>query len=186
MKFNRASLILSLLAIASICIAAVTPSSFSFGNRTSGDSRILASEWQTAIAAGGPATLDAATITNPTTQITNSTTIELSREGYIGQYIGFRMGYTGTPSVPLVATIWGRTDDSAAWQKLRNLNGDTTMTFTYNTVTDETDGTITYTAVDPLLHVVDPMGCNKIRVGVNTAFAGTVTNTSIVQAKPFD
>ena len=46
------------------------------GNNMRGEEVIpvsVASRWYDAVAAGGPATLDAATVTNPDTQITDST-----------------------------------------------------------------------------------------------------------------
>lgn len=166
-------------------MAAVTQSTgnFAASSRTSKDSGDITSVWMTALSAGGPATLDAATVQNPDTQITGTTTVELDCSNWFSQDIAFRLGYTGTPSASLVGQVWGRTSTTEAWTPLPNLNGDVNMTFTANTVTDATDGTLYYTRVDPILHVVNRMGCNYLRFGVNTAFNGTVTNTSILQAK---
>lgn len=182
---NTKKLLLTLFGLLAtgMAIAAVSTGSYSAGDKTTTLPRqYMVTSWLTAVSAGGPATQDAATITNPTTQIVNSTTVELTREGHIGRYGAFRLAYSGVPSANPTVTIWGQTD-SDAWQKLRNLNGDLTMTFACNTALDETDGTLYYTGVDPILHVVDFMGCNKIRVGIQTAFNGTVTNTSLIQAK---
>lgn len=143
----------------------------------------LTSTWITHLSAGGPAVLDAATIQNVDTDIDNATTIELDCGGFFSEEIAFRLGYSGTPSVPLVCTMWGRTSSSEAWMPLTNLNGDFTMVFTPNLSSDVTDGTLYYTRVDPVLHVINRHGCDLIRLGVTTAFNGTVTNTSVVHAK---
>lgn len=153
----------------------------------------VSSHWATIVTAGGPATADAATITNPDTEITRAVTLDFIPGDYNNDYVGFRLGYdvTLTAITPMVATVWGQTvtaTSTSPWMKLRNLNGDLTMTFTPNTALDERSTSLAYTGVDPLLHVVNRMGCNRIRIGVQTALAGStgVTTSSIVQAKEFE
>lgn len=196
--------ITALLAVASGCASsapearmdaamfpAVTQSAGNFAAtdrtaKSSGVTTAISSVWMTAITAGGPAVVDAATIQNPETSITNSTTVELDCSNWFSKEVAFRLGWSGTPSANLTGTVWGRTSTTEAWTRLTNLNGDVTMTFTPNAALDPTDGTLYYTSVDPILHVVNRMGCNYLRFGVQTAFNGTVTNTSILQAKAVD
>lgn len=170
---------------------AVTQSAGNFAatdrtSKSSGVTTAISSVWMTAISAGGPAVLDAATIQNPDTSITNSTTIELDCSNWFSKEVAFRLVWSGTPSANLTGTVWGRTSTSEAWTRLTNLNGDVTMTFTPNAALDPTDGTLYYTSVDPVLHVVDRMGCNYLQFGVQVPFNGTVTNTSMLQAKAVD
>lgn len=145
----------------------------------------LVSNWITAVSAGGPASLDSATITNPDTQIVNTTTIVLDRSGWIGNAGEFRIGYTGTPTADCVIEWYGKTG-TGDWQRLVNVNGDTAATLTTSSTTDTTNGTMKFSHVDPVLHKVPFRGCDKIMVGIKTAFAGSVTNTAIIQVRPVE
>lgn len=143
----------------------------------------LSSKWQTVIAAGGPAVQDAASITNPTTQIVNSTT-SIFYKGAYGTNILIRLGYDdGLTSITSpVIRVFGRTGTDA-WQALENKASSETITLTTDSA-DVTDGTLLYTDVDASSHQVDTLGCEEIIIGIQTALAGTgSTANSIIQVK---
>jgi hypothetical protein len=144
----------------------------------------ITNAWQTVIAAGGPALLDAATITNPTTQIVRATTSIFERSAS-GTVILIRLGYddalTGITN-PIIK-VFGRTG-SDPWMILKDVAGNIAMTLTTSLTTDVSDGTLLYTAADVATASVDCLGCEEILIGVQTALAGTgVTNNSIIQVK---
>lgn len=141
----------------------------------------LSSRWINILDAGGVAIQDAATITNPTTQIDSPTSHIAKRNNFHGTLVKVRLAYTGTPSADPVLVVFGRTG-SDAWQKLYTKNGDGTVTLTTAVATDVTDGTYFYTEVTDD-HTLDCDGCDEIIIGVQTAFNGTVTNTAVVQVK---
>lgn len=140
--------------------------------------------WQTIIAAGGPGTQDAATITNPNTQITNSTTHVFKRGGR-GTVFFLRLGYDDglTGITDPVVKVFGRGNSADVWQLLPTEGGALTGTLT-TAATDVTDGTLNYTTCGVLAQAWDCLGCEEIIVGIQTALAGLgVTNNSIIQAK---
>lgn len=141
----------------------------------------LTSRWTTAISAGGPATQDAASITNPTTEITASTRRILKRNRMNGTLVMVRLGYSGTPSTDPIVGVWGRTGTDA-WQRLINKSSGTQSTLATVSASDVTDGTLKYTSASED-HTFDCVGCEEILIGVETAFAGSVTADSIIQMK---
>lgn len=144
----------------------------------------LVSQWRTVITAGGPAVQDAATITNPTTQITSLTRLPLIVAG-AGTHALVRLGYDDglTLITNPVIKVFGKTA-SDVWQPLITQAG--TMSIAVPTVpaTDVADGTLLYTAPSFDLLSFDLLGCNEILVGIETALAGTgVVTNSILQVK---
>lgn len=139
--------------------------------------------WQTIIDAGGPAVQDAATITNPTTEITETTTHIFQRKAK-GTNMLLRLGYDDalTTITNPVVKVFGRTGNDV-WQLLKTRGGALTGTLT-TAATDVTDGTLLYTTPDWDDTTWDCLGCDEILVGVETALAGTgSTANAIIQAK---
>lgn len=142
-------------------------------------------DWSVMIAAGGVATRDGAvagTVTNVVLDITRSVTSSMLRQGRAGTTFRLSLAYTGTPSTDPVVAVFGRTG-TGRWQLLKNKAGAATATLNTAVLTDVTDGTLFYTYCDPTNHAWDCDGCDEIVVAVAVAFAGTVTNTAIVQGK---
>lgn len=143
----------------------------------------LASQWVDAVTGGGPAVQDAATITNPTTQIVNSTSRIISRDKNAGSTIAVRLAYdqgAGTLTPPVIK-LFGRANSGDAWQPLYSLSGNLTATLT-DAATNVTDGTFKYTTPHATDHYFDTAGCDEFLVGVETALAagsGIVTNSKI-------
>ena len=144
----------------------------------------LAAPWQNVIDAGG-VTQDAATVTNPTSQCTKSTSHIFKRRKGQGSFIRARLGYddglTGitNPKVKL----FGRANSTDAWQLLPNIAGNFQVTMT-TAATDAEDGTLKYTTPDPEDHMWDCDGNDEFIFAVETALAGTgVTNNAILQAR---
>jgi len=141
--------------------------------------------WQGVITGGRVATQDAATITNPETEITNAASYNLKRGGR-GTFLALRLAYDdGLTSITNpVVKVFGRTS-SDAWQLLKTRASALSATLT-TAATDAQDGTLKYTTPDIETHVWDCFGCEEIIVGVETALAGTgTTANSIIQAKLF-
>jgi hypothetical protein len=146
--------------------------------------------WTTVITAGGPAVQDAATITNPNTQITAATRAIFRRNG-IGRTMLVRLGYddglTGITSP--VVKVFGRTGSSDVWTVLETRSDALTMTLTTVTATDVSDGTLLYTQAGYTPTVgtqsCDVLGCEEFLIGVQTALAGATTTTanSVIQVK---
>jgi hypothetical protein len=143
----------------------------------------VTSYWQTLMTAGGPAHLDAAAITDPTTQIEDSTNRIFTLDNNFSGF-ALRMGYDDaltTITAPIV-TVFGRTG-ADVWQLLLTQNLTETATLTV-AASDVTDGTLKYTTPSLLLHAWDNFGCNQILVGVIQALAGTgVVSNSVMQIK---
>ncbi len=143
----------------------------------------LTTQWQTLITDGGPAALDAATITNPETQITAATSARFVRLG-AGSHILLRLRYDdGLTSITApVVKVFGRTG-SQPWQLLKNRAGNLSIALT-PAATDTEDGTYKYTTADFDLHAFDCLGCDEILVGIETALAGTgTTSNSAIEIK---
>lgn len=146
----------------------------------------LKSAWVVAIDAGGVATQDAATITNPTTQITGSTKHIVARRN-CGTHAILRLQYDSTLTAitsPIVK-IFGRVGSAEAWQLLYSRAGNLVETLTVDTTNDARDGTYSYTTPSFSTHAWDCLGCDEILVGVQTALAGSTgsTATAVVQLK---
>lgn len=145
--------------------------------------------WQNVIDAGGMDDQDAATITNPTTQITASTRHIYQRKG-AGTNLILRLVYDDalTAITDPVVKVFGRANGSEVWQLLKNGASGITTTITTQAsddgATDVTDGTYLYTTPDFATQAIDCLGCDEILVGVQTILAGTGTvTTAYLQAK---
>lgn len=145
----------------------------------------ITSGWSTVIDALGMDDVDAATITNPTTEIILSTRHRLHRKG-IGTTLLLRMGYDDglTSITDPVVKVFGKTGTSEIWTLLKSNAPALTGTLTTALTTDVTDGTYLYTTPDPIALGWDCLGCDYLLVGIQTALAGTGTVTNaFLQAK---
>jgi len=136
------------------------------------------STFQTAVADGLPATIDAATITNPTTQITRAGTNLLTVQGR-GTFLIVRLAYDdGLTSItsPTVK-VFGRANSGEPWRILRTRGGAISAQL-LTAATDATDGTLEYTTPDLTTNVWDLQGCDQILIGVEVALAGTGTTSN--------
>jgi len=128
-------------------------------------------------------TADAATVTNPQTQVTRTTTPIINRNG--GTHLRIRMVYDDGLSVsqaPIVK-VFGRTGSTQVWQLLKSAAGNLRETIS-TASTDVTDGTFNYTTPDQSIHTWDCDGCEQLLIVVETALAGTGTvNTAFLQVK---
>lgn len=143
----------------------------------------ILSTWITVIDPGGMTTLDAATITNPTTQITASTRHIFSVENQ-GTTLILRMKYDAGSTVATspVVKVFGRTRTDA-WQLLKTKALALNATITGAPTTDVTDTTWNYTTPDLSAQAWDCAGCMELIVGIETVFAGSITAFSSLQAK---
>lgn len=141
----------------------------------------LSSLWDDAIEAGGMDDADAATITNPTTEITLATRHPMRRETLHGTTLAARFCYdrTATGIVAPVIVIFGRSTPQDGtpqdgtpqpWQRLRTLSNNLSATMNV-AATDTDDGTLKYTNPDNADHQWDMAGCDEFLVGVQTAHA---------------
>lgn len=158
------------------------------GNNMRGEEVVpvsVASRWYDAISAGGPGVLDAATITNPDTQITDASRSIRNTGGRCSR-VTFRLkrptGLTVTAEVVMVC--FGRTSSDDPWQRLFTLGGASTSTLSTG-ANDITDGTNLYTDATLEDHTFDLMGCVQFVVGIQTALALSVGSTALttIQAK---
>lgn len=138
-------------------------------------------KWREVIAAGGVDDADAGTITNPETEITDSTRRLIRKDG-AGTYLALRLGYDDTPSTDPVVKLFGRHSEDEPWELVPNRNGDLSQALEA-AGTDVSDGTLKYTTVDPDLHVYDVGGFGELVVGIETALAGTNAADAIIQAR---
>ncbi len=126
--------------------------------------------------------IDAATVTNPETQVTRNTTPIIKRSG--GTTLRLRMAYDASLSVSTapVVKVFGRTG-ADAWQLIKSVRGNVSETLAV-AGTDVSDGTFKYTTSDQLIHSWDCDGCDQLLVVIETALAGTGTvNTAFIQFK---
>ena len=158
------------------------------GNNMRGEEVVpvsVASRWYNAISAGGPGVLDAATITNPDTQITDATRTIRQTGGRCSR-VTFRLkrptGLTVTAEVVMVC--FGRTSSDDPWQRLFTLGGASTSTLSTG-ANDVTDGTSVYTDATLEDHTFDLMGCTQFLPGVQQAITVSVGSTALttIQAK---
>ena len=151
----------------------------------------LASNWTTVITASGGTsgikTLDAATITNPSSQIGSLKLpilrINRSRTLYL------RMRYddaAGTTSfINPIVKVFGRTG-SGMWQILENLAGEIRAEILRDNDVDLDDGTYRYTHPTNDDNAWDCAGYEEILVGVERAYSttgGGTDNAAILQAR---
>lgn len=144
----------------------------------------MTTKWQTIIDAGGAVIQDAASITNPTTEITSSTRHMFRRYGR-GTFLMLRLAYAAALTVGTspVVKVFGRTSSTDVWQLLKTEGGSLTGTLTA-AATDVTDGTYKYTTCDVLATTWDCLGCELFLVGVETVLAGVgTTSTAFIQGK---
>lgn len=145
----------------------------------------MSSGWQTIVAAGGVNAADAATITNPTTQIIRSTTSIFSRHSS-GTYVALRLGYDASATIAtnVVVKVFGRSDSNQTWDLLITKGSFALSAALMPASTDVTNGTLKYTTVT-YDNLWDCLGTSEILVGIETALTvsvGTAT-TAIIQAK---
>ena len=149
----------------------------------------ITSSWFSAVGATGPNTQDAASITNPTTEITSAVHKLVETKGRATRAT-FRLKYdrgVTSPTRPVIA-VFGRTrlsdSEVGSWERLSTLGAATTATLTVDVTSDVDDGTYQYTATSLEDQTFDLNGCNEFLVGVQTAFAGTGTvHTSTIECK---
>lgn len=148
----------------------------------------ISNPWKTIIRAGGINVQDAATITDPTAEITNSTTSIFKVMNH-GTTFRLRMKYDdgddGSGTDPVIK-VFGRYDSNEQWETLPGKSGSITTTLVIAQATDVSDGTFNWTEVDPDDDAWDLNGCGEVLVGVQTAFvAGTggSSTTATVEAK---
>lgn len=136
--------------------------------------------WKTATTAINA--IDAATVTNPNTQVTRNTTPIIKRSG--GTTLRLRMAYDAslTVSTAPVVKVFGRTG-SDSWQLLKSVRGNVSEALSV-AATDASDGTLKYTTSDQFVHSWDCDGCDELIVVIETALSGTGTvSTAFVQVK---
>lgn len=137
----------------------------------------IPAKWVTIIRDGGLETQDAATITDPTAEITNSTT-SLFKIGRQGTTLRLRMKYDDGLSAitdPIVK-VFGRHDSTDPWQILLKKSStvvNDTVTLVTTLASDVSDGADNWTSVDAEDHSLDIDGCDEILVGVQTVLAAT-------------
>lgn len=138
----------------------------------------ISSGYQVAIAAGGMDVQDAATITNPDTEITDTSRNTIKCRS--SNVASFRMAYdvTGTVSANPVMKVFGRyqfPDDSYDdWQILENFAGAKSAIVLTNVSGDVTNATLRFTHPDRFENVYDLTGVSELIVGLEVALA-TVT-----------
>lgn len=142
----------------------------------------IPAKWFTIIDAGvagvslsGLEQQDAAALTDPDAEITNSTT-HLFKVGRQGTTLLLRMKYDDGLSAITdpVLRVFGRYDSTEPWMMLNQKGGADNATVTMQTAsTDVSDGTDNWTDVDEDDHSFDLRGCDEILVGVQTALAAT-------------
>ena len=142
----------------------------------------------TAVAAGGVNVQDAATITNPDTQIINETTY-LIKTNNVGTFLEISLKYNDglTGITNPVIKLFGRPSrgDSVdyRWRIIPNLAGSISVTLT-TASTDIEDGAYKYTTPDANSNVFDMAGCSEFLVGIETALDGSGTvDDAVIQAR---
>lgn len=141
-----------------------------------------ASQWTNMIDAGGIASQDASPITDPDSDITNSTT-KIVGGGGRGNRLLIRYGYTATGlTTDPVIVVFGRYDSNEDWMVLENEDGDNEITMA-TPATDAGNGTLLYTSVDDTHSMIRTKGCQEFLVGVETAAAGGTRTSDVFQGK---
>jgi hypothetical protein len=137
------------------------------------------SNWQILIAAGEIATIDAAALTNPDSQIAATREpIKLLGGGTnLLVRLKYDAGFALTTSP--VIKVFGRTGTDA-WMPLISQAGIALVTLVIDTTNDTSDGTYKYTTFYVSLQAMDLLGCQEIVAGVTTALAGVGTTSNAV------
>ena len=146
----------------------------------------LGAPWITAIDAGGMDDQDAATITDPDTNITLATRHIFERDMNRGMFVTARMVYDDGISgvTDPVVKLFGRHNSDDMWQILENLNGDIAVTIPTDLTNDVSDGTLNFTHPDGNTHVWDCFGCNEFLFGVETKLSATgIVTTAYLEVK---
>lgn len=168
-----------------VAVTTVTVYADRLGERNLANAKSPVVTWRDLTAAGGPATQDAARVTNPTTQITGGYILDL--HNVAGEYVAVRLKYdrglTGITNPK--GGVFGRAGAAGGWMRLNSLGGSDGVTLTTDTTNDIDDGTFKYTGVINATCVYDRMGCDQFAWGTETALNGTGTKTNaVVQLKP--
>lgn len=147
--------------------------------------------WQTIIDAGGATVQDAATITNPDTNITASTRHIYQKNQNspsLGRFLQARLRYDDGISAATspIVVCFGRAKDGVAWTPIKTRGGDRTATLTIDQTYDVQDGTYGYTTPDASDSTWETTGFDEFILGIETAFAATgTTTTALIQARTF-
>ena len=145
----------------------------------------LVSQWVQIIDNGGLETQDASTLTDPDTDINNSTT-HIFVAGGRGSTLLLRMKYDDTvvPNVDPILRVYGRHSSADKWDAIPNSAASITTAIVTIVTTDVSDGTDNWSTV--LAAETFPMlGCDEFLVGVQTVLgvsAGDAT-LSTLEAK---
>ena len=143
----------------------------------------FASEWVDAIT--NVVLLDNASITDPATQITDSSRKIISRAGWQGSSLCIRLLYdqaAGAGDAPTLA-VFGRFNASHPWERLLTKANNRTVTFTPSATHTLFSAALRGTEVHSTNHVLDNLGCNDFLVGVEVVGSGGVTAAAKVQVK---
>jgi hypothetical protein len=151
----------------------------------------MSSDWVWAINAAatgqGIDAVDNASVTNPTTQITRACT-RILRALAGGTNLAIRLSIPSAASITTSCSlaVFGRCGDSGEWQRLRNRNNLSSVTFTLPT-SPVVNGSLKSSEVDNLNHLFDCQGCDQFLIGVETALALSGGNAydSVLSAKIF-
>lgn len=146
--------------------------------------------WNTAITAGGVATADAATITNPHSEIrSDRKVIDASNLDF--DYVVMSMLYDPTltgitdPNAVLFGAAADKVGNTGEYSPVNNRNNARSASLACAPASDtKTEaGTLARTAVDNQAHVFPRRGNSKFFVGIEQALAGSTgsTATALVQ-----
>ena len=142
----------------------------------------LRSQWVTIIDNGGMETQDAATLTDPDTDITGATT-HIFVAGGRGSTLLLRMKLDDAviSSTDPVIRVYGRHSSADKWDAIPNSNSTPSITSAIVTTeaTDVSDGTDNWTTVT--VDTTFPMlGCDEFLVGVQTVLAVSGGDATLV------
>lgn len=137
-------------------------------------------DWQTIGTGAYLTVLDAALITDPEGQITDSSRKIIRRDNRMGTLLGVRMKYahSGTVLTNPVTKVFGRTAGGAGtaqWQLLLSRLRSETCTILTSASDINISGT-KFTTPDTDAHYFDTQGCNEFLIGVEVKL--TVTGTA--------
>lgn len=150
----------------------------------------ISSDWTWAInaaaAAAGLDAIDAATITNPTTQITAARSRIIKSVGGTNIAVRLSIPSAATLSTSCSIAVFGRCGDSGKWQRLKNRNNASSATFAIGS-NAVVNGTLKSSEVDNLNHIFDTQGCDQFLFGNEVALvlSGGNAYDSLLEAKIF-